>query len=66
MTARVRGADLNEGDVIEVWWRGRRDQIVAWKPYTPRDLPPARIAVFASGIEMTVFDGDVFTRRNWR
>jgi hypothetical protein len=31
---RARGKDLREGDIIEVWWKPGREQIIELLPYT--------------------------------
>lgn len=59
----VFGCDLGIGDVIEVWWAPRRDQIVALKPYRGALAGlfrhGAQIATFAvSGLEMTISNGE--------
>lgn len=34
----VLGKDLKVGDVIEVWWKPKRDQIIALKPYNNKTM----------------------------
>lgn len=65
MSERVFGSELRVGDVIEVWWAPRRDQILSLAPYHG---PIAHVfksgastASFAVGPGMTIDHGDLFT-----
>lgn len=61
----LKGSELRPGDVIEVWWRPRRDVIISLRPYAGplASLFPegAQLAEFAlNRIGMTIDNSDTF------
>ena len=63
----IEGYELRVGDVIDVWWRPNRDQVVALAPYVgPLEcLRGARVAEFAlwrGG--MTIPAGETYVLRS--
>lgn len=63
---QVTGAELQPGDVIEVWWFPRRDTILKLTPYTGplADVfkKGAQIAVFAQNVNGMTIDNAALYR----
>lgn len=53
----IEGKDIKAGAFLKVWWARKVDQVMSFKPSVHAG---SRIAVFSSGISMTVFDGEMY------
>jgi hypothetical protein len=64
----VRGSDVKAGDVLDVWWKPRRDTVLSLRDYGTGTLWPdgARIAAFAHGPEMTIGNDEAITLADTR
>ncbi len=57
---RVKGSELEVGDVIEVFWKPYRDTITGFRSLRHATPGYSRAADFATGPGMTVPDNDYF------
>jgi hypothetical protein len=61
MSDVVTGREIRVGDVVDVWWKPRRDVVVDLVSYDCTVYPEgARIATFASDLRMTIPDDERF------